>query len=121
MAVNPERGEVELVVNGTSHILRLTLGRLRKLQADLGVDSLDGVMERLSRSDFDAIVKALDAATDDGIDIKEIEGWTVPLTELSDKLMVAVNRAVFGSDRPPLSEVGGEEGIEAGTGESSSE
>ena len=47
MSVNPHRGEVAVVLDGQRHVARLTLGALAALGADLGEDSLLGVIERL--------------------------------------------------------------------------
>ncbi|HRO16294.1 MAG TPA: gene transfer agent family protein [Paracoccus sp. (in: a-proteobacteria)] len=44
--VNPHRGEVAIVLDGRTHAARLTLGALAGLEADLGADSLVGVIER---------------------------------------------------------------------------
>ena len=45
-SVNPQRGEVPLVINGTACTLRLTLGALAALEARLEADSLMGLAER---------------------------------------------------------------------------
>lgn len=43
---NPWRGEVELVLNGQPHVLRLTLGALAELEAGLGEDCLVSLIAR---------------------------------------------------------------------------
>ena len=43
---NPMRGEVEVVLDGTAHVARLTLGALAELEHDLGADSLMAIAER---------------------------------------------------------------------------
>lgn len=46
MMANPHRGEVELVINGEPHVLRLTLGALAALEARLEAGSLIELAER---------------------------------------------------------------------------
>lgn len=43
---NPWAGEVELVIDGQRHVLRLTLGALAELEAGLGEDSLVSLVTR---------------------------------------------------------------------------
>ena len=43
--VNPERGDVELVVNGEARVMRLTLGALAALEARLEAGSLAALIE----------------------------------------------------------------------------
>ncbi|GGE40609.1 GTA-gp10 family protein [Actibacterium pelagium] len=43
---NPWSGEVALVLNGESHVLKLTLGALAELEAALEADSLVALIER---------------------------------------------------------------------------
>lgn len=43
---NPWAGEVEIVLNGTPHIARLTLGALAELEATLDVGTLIDLVER---------------------------------------------------------------------------
>lgn len=50
--VNPMRGEVEIVLDGTAHVARLTLGALAELEHDLGTDSLIGLAERFEAGGF---------------------------------------------------------------------
>lgn len=49
---NPMRGEVEVLLDGSPHVARLTLGALAELEADLGAESLLAVVERLERGGF---------------------------------------------------------------------
>lgn len=46
---NPWRGEVALVIEGERHVLRLTLGALAELEAQLGEESLVSLVERFER------------------------------------------------------------------------
>ncbi|MFK7945445.1 MAG: gene transfer agent family protein [Paracoccaceae bacterium] len=46
MGPNPHRGEVSLVIDGTSRRLRLTLGALAALETRLDAKSLMGLAER---------------------------------------------------------------------------
>lgn len=50
--VNPMRGEVELVLDGTVHLARLTLGTLAELEHDLGADSLMAIAARFEQGHF---------------------------------------------------------------------
>lgn len=50
--VNPMRGEVEVTLDGVSHVARLTLGALAELEAALGSESLLGVVERFEGARF---------------------------------------------------------------------
>lgn len=43
---NPWAGEVALVVDGERRVMKLTLGALAELEADLGAASLAGLLER---------------------------------------------------------------------------
>lgn len=44
--VNPYRGEVELVIGGQVHVMRLTLGVLAELEAEMEADSLMDMVHR---------------------------------------------------------------------------
>ena len=50
--VNPHRGEVAVTLDGTVHSARLTLGALAALEAELGADSMVGVIERFESGRF---------------------------------------------------------------------
>ncbi len=43
---NPARGEVEIVIDGRPHVMRLTLGALATLEEELGSESLVALAER---------------------------------------------------------------------------
>ena len=49
---NPMRGEVEVVLDGTAHVARLTLGALAELEHDLGADSLMAIAGRFEAGRF---------------------------------------------------------------------
>ena len=49
---NPWRGEVELVLDGVPHTLRLTLGALAELEASLGSDTLIDLVRRFEEQRF---------------------------------------------------------------------
>lgn len=51
---NPYRGEVELMVNGQVHVMRLTLGVLAELETELESDSLMGLVQRFENGAFSA-------------------------------------------------------------------
>ncbi len=54
MSANPWRGEVALTVNGEPRILRLSLGALATLEAELAEDSLVAMVERFEAGRFRA-------------------------------------------------------------------
>ena len=49
---NPWAGEVELVVDGVPHAMKLTLGALAELEAELGTGSLVELVERFESGDY---------------------------------------------------------------------
>ena len=49
---NPWRGEVALVLDGERHLLKLTLGALAELEADMQADSLVSLVERFETAAF---------------------------------------------------------------------
>ena len=51
---NPWRGEVDLTINGETHVCRLTLGALAELEASLGTDTLVALVERFEVEAFSA-------------------------------------------------------------------
>lgn len=52
--VNPYRGEAELVVGGQVHVMRLTLGVLAELEAEMEADSLMDMVQRFETGGFSA-------------------------------------------------------------------
>ena len=50
--VNPYRGEAELVIGGQVHVMRLTLGVLAELEAEMEADSLMGLVQRFETGGF---------------------------------------------------------------------
>ena len=49
---NPWAGEVELVIDGKSHVLKLTLGALAELEATLATGSLVDLVKRFESEAF---------------------------------------------------------------------
>jgi hypothetical protein len=49
---NPWTGEVDLTIDGQYHVLKLTLGALAELEADLGEDSLIALVTRFEEGRF---------------------------------------------------------------------
>jgi hypothetical protein len=49
---NPWAGEVELVLDGRPHILKLTLGALAELEAAMEAETLVELVERFERQQF---------------------------------------------------------------------
>lgn len=54
MSANPWAGEVALVIDGERHRLKLTLGALAALEAELGADSLVALVARFESGGFAA-------------------------------------------------------------------
>lgn len=52
---NPRRGEIALTIDGVPRRLRLTLGALAELEADLGADSLIDLAERFETGKVTAV------------------------------------------------------------------
>lgn len=52
--VNPHAGEAELLVNGTPYALKLTLGALAGLEAELEEGTLVGLVQRFEQGRFSA-------------------------------------------------------------------
>lgn len=50
--VNPWAGEVGLTIDGKPHAMKLTLGALAELEAELGEDTLIGLIERFEARRF---------------------------------------------------------------------
>lgn len=50
--VNPLAGEVSLTMDGTRHVLKLTLGALAELEAQLEADSLMALVARFETGGF---------------------------------------------------------------------
>lgn len=51
---NPYAGEVELTIDGQRHALKLTLGALAELEAEMEADSLISLVERFEGGRFSA-------------------------------------------------------------------
>lgn len=49
---NPWAGEVEVAVDGTVHVARLTLGALAELEAQLRIGTIVDLVERFERAAF---------------------------------------------------------------------
>ena len=60
---NAMRGEVDVLVDGRTVTLRLTLGAVAELEQALGADSLVGLVERVERGGLSAadVLKVLEA------------------------------------------------------------
>lgn len=52
--VNPYRGEAELMIEGEAHVMRLSLGVLAELEADMQSDSLMNLVQRFEKGEFSA-------------------------------------------------------------------
>jgi len=52
MSVNPFRGEVTITIDGKEHLMRLSLGSLAGLEAELGTDGLLPLIQRFEEGRF---------------------------------------------------------------------
>ncbi|MEL7165075.1 MAG: gene transfer agent family protein [Pseudomonadota bacterium] len=52
---NPWRGEVTLVIDGEARVMRLSLGALASLEAELGETSLVALVERFEQGRFSSV------------------------------------------------------------------
>lgn len=107
MTANRQRGEVVLVIDGTSHVLRLTLGSLAALEARLEVGSLMGLAERFETgavrtAELIALLSAGlagggHAMTEDSLAGADIEGGAVGAMRAGMELLAQAFRP-FGDD-----------------------
>lgn len=74
---NPYRGEVELSVDGASRVMRLTLGALAELEANLKCESLLEMIARFETGGFRVrdLISLLTAGLNGG-------GWSISEAEL---------------------------------------
>jgi hypothetical protein len=91
MTANPHRGEVAVVLDGRRRVARLTLGALAALEAELGCDSLMGVIERFESGRFSSrdVIAVLVAGLRGG-------GWK---GEAPDLMVVEVEGGPVGAAR----------------------
>lgn len=97
MSVNPHRGEVAVVLDGQRHVARLTLGALAALEAELGCDSLLGVIERFESGRFSSrdVIAVLVAGLRGGgwageapdLMVVEVEGGPVAAARVAAELI----------------------------------
>lgn len=75
--MNPHAGEVEVVVDGTPRLMKLTLGALAELEADMGCDTLLALVARLEGGEVSArdVLRLLVAGLRGG-------GWRVRADDL---------------------------------------
>lgn len=76
---NPYAGEVTLTVDGERHTMKLTLGALAELEADLGAESLIAVVDRFEAGRYRVrdVLLLLNAGLRGG-------GWTGQLEDLAN-------------------------------------
>ena len=88
---NPHRGEVELVLGGRRHVLRLSLGRLAELETRLGVDGLAALAARFEEGRFRAgdIVALLEAGGAPGKALarETVEGGPIEAARVAARLL----------------------------------
>lgn len=100
--VNPHRGEVKLVINGTPHAMRLTLGAMAELEARLECGSMIELAERFEAGRpgaaellalLEAGLKGAGAPVAEGeLADAEIEGGTVAAMRAGIRLLGAAFR-----------------------------
>lgn len=99
---NPYHGEICLVLNGQSHNLRLSLGALASLEAEMVADSLMSLIERFENGNFKTsdLTKLLlaglicggwNGCADDLVDA-DIDGGIVQAAKVAGELL----RVTFG-------------------------
>lgn len=94
---NPWRGDVELVVDGKTHVMRLTLGALAELEERLEEKSLIALVERFEANRFSSrdVLNLLQAGLEGGgCDISakdlfhgQIEGGPVAAAKVAAELL----------------------------------
>ena len=104
---NPYAGEVTLVVNGQPHMLKLTLGALAELEAELGDGDLISMVQRFEKGRFSSLdVLALLAAglRGGGSEVSreelaqaKIEGGVMQATKVAAQLL-ALSFALLSED-----------------------
>ena len=95
---NPWSGEVEIVLDGEPHVLKLTLGALAELEDRLGADDLISLIERFedgrfsSRDVFGLLVAGLRGGGWNGDEREllsaEIAGGPIEAARLAGRLLV---------------------------------
>lgn len=94
---NPWRGDVALVIDGQSHVMRLTLGALAELEAELEADSLMSMVERFEGGSFTSqdVLALLRAGlkggkcglSDDALYHAQIEGGPIAAAKAAAELL----------------------------------
>ena len=94
---NPWRGDVALVVDGERHVMRLTLGALAALEAELETSSLVALVERFEGGAFSArdVLALLRAGLSGGgagavaqrLETSEVEGGPVAAARAAAELL----------------------------------
>ncbi|WP_299776721.1 gene transfer agent family protein [uncultured Roseobacter sp.] len=94
---NPWRGDVALVIDGQSHVMRLTLGALAELEAALEADSLMAMVERFEGGSFTSqdVLALLRAGltggkcgvSDDALYHAQIEGGPIAAAKAAAELL----------------------------------
>ncbi len=91
--VNPYRGEVEISLAGQAHLMRLTLGVLAELEAEMDSDSLMDMVARFESGAFSArdlvgLLKAgLRGAGADPVPVLDVDGGPVAAAKAAAKLL----------------------------------
>ncbi len=95
--VNPYRGEAELVIGGVAYVMRLPLGVLAELEAEMQADSLMDMVQRFETGGFSAgdLVLLLKAGLrGGGSDVAlDVDGGPIVAAQAAAKLL-AVTFAV---------------------------
>ena len=112
-AVNPWRGEVALVIDGQQQVMRLTLGALAALEAELEVGSLVALVERFEGNAFSsrevlALLRAGlhgggCAVTPEALAAAQIEGGPMAAARAAATLLARafVSPEATGAEGPP--------------------
>jgi len=104
MPVDSGRGEVEIQIDGSTRILRLTNRRQRTLALALGVEGLIQVQDRLNELDTATIITILEHGLDDTMTRDELEDAVIPLVPAVSAIAEAMMLATWGPGGPPAAD-----------------
>src|SRR3990167_6539906 len=90
-------------IGGAEYPVVFTLGRLRRLQEEIGAKTIGETLERVGSMDMSALLTALRIGIDSpDITAETIDGWELPINEMAGAISTALARALGERDlRPP--------------------
>lgn len=99
-ALNPQRGEAALVIDGTPRRLCLTLGALAEIEAALGVEAGAGLgarLQRLSAHDLLRVLAALLRGGGEPADVESLARAAIAPGDAAQAIAAAFARAAGGA------------------------